>query len=190
MDSRLNVITMQATRLLALSLIAALASISLTACEPAPAPKASPTESAKAAGLIGQPHPPFELKDLEGVSRKSSEWRGKVMVINFWATWCPPCRKEMPAFVELQDKYAERGLQFIGVAIDNPDKVQDFADSFAVNYPMLVGEIDAIELGKLYGNRFGQLPYTVIVARDGTIAHIERGEFTHEEAEAIFAKLW
>ena len=72
--------------------------------------------------------PGFELKDLDGELRNANEWNGQVMVVNFWATWCPPCRKEMPAFIELQEKYGSLGLQFVGIALDDAQKVEDFIE--------------------------------------------------------------
>jgi len=128
--------------------------------------------------------PEFSLPDENGKIRNIKEWDGKVLVINFWATWCPPCRKEMPAFIELQEEYGKQGLQFIGVAIDDPEKVVDFMDTYGVNYPMLIGDIKAIEVSKSYGNRFGALPYTVIVSRQGEMTFVQRGELTKEAAEA------
>jgi peroxiredoxin len=139
--------------------------------------------------MVGKTAPPFQLPDIDKVVRHSDRWAGKVMVVNFWATWCPPCRSETPLFVELQEKYADAGLQFVGIAIDTPDKVRDFMDTYGVNYPMLVGEDDAIEIAKDYGNRFGALPYTVVVDRDSKIRFVQRGELTREAAEQAIARL-
>lgn len=108
--------------------------------------------------MVNHHRPDFALPDLEGHLRKASEWDGKVTIVNFWATWCPPCRKEMPDFVELQELYGSQGVQFIGIAIDNKEKVQDFIDTIGVNYPTLVGDNEAIEVAKQYGDRFGALP--------------------------------
>jgi len=132
---------------------------------------------------IGSYRPEFSLPDIEGEQHKLSDWDGKVLIINFWATWCPPCRKETPMFVALQEQYGEQGLQFIGVAIDEKDNVIDFADTYGVNYPMLLGDLEAINISKQYGNRFGTLPYTVIVDRQGKITFIQRGELHKETAE-------
>lgn len=142
-----------------------------------------------AQSMVSQAAPTFRLPDIENTPRSSQEWVGKVVVLNFWATWCPPCIKETPAFVELQEEYGARGLQFVGVAIDNKDKVKDFMDTYGVNYPMLIGEDTAIQLTKDYGNRFGALPYTVIIDRQGTIQFIQRGELTQEVAEKNFRHL-
>ncbi len=134
--------------------------------------------------LIGQRRPAFELPDLDGEARSIDEWDGKILLVNFWATWCPPCRKEMPDFVDMQAQYGEQGLQIVGVAIDERDAVQDFADSLGVNYPILVGAIDASEIAKRYGNRFGALPYSVMIDRKGKIRFIQPGELTRETFEA------
>jgi len=139
------------------------------------------------AGLaaMGALRPDFRLPDVDGVMHEVSEWDGKVLVVNFWATWCPPCRKEMPAFVELQEKYGKRGLQFLGIAIDRPEAVKDFMDVVAINYPILIGELSAIDVGKRYGNRLGTLPYTVLVDRDGKMVFSKRGELSREQAEEV-----
>ena len=175
--------------------------LALTACNKPPqsdsndkAPAATARESNQPSGTtvanpIGKPRPDFSLVDLQGKKHDIKEWDGKVLVINFWATWCPPCRKEMPAFVSLQEKYGARGLQFVGVAVDTPQNVTDFADTYGVNYPMLVGELKAIDIGKLYGNRFGALPYTVIIDRSGKIVFVQRGGLTKEIAEKTLLPL-
>ena len=171
-------------------ILTTLLSLSLTACDNNPnnttAPAGDPQQNAAtkpAVAKIGAYRPEFSLPDLDGKMRQLSEWDGKVLVINFWATWCPPCRKETPAFVELQEKYGAQGLQFIGVAIDEKDNVIDFADTYGVNYPMLLGDLEAINTSKAYGNRFGTLPYTVIVDRKGNINFIQRGELLKNVAE-------
>ncbi len=142
-----------------------------------------------AEAMLNQTAPTFSLKDSEGKLRNSREWAGKVVVLNFWATWCPPCRSETPMFVELQEKYGATGLQFVGIAIDDADKVQDFMDTYGINYPMLIGENDAIDTAKQYGNQFGALPYTVIIDRQDKIRYIQRGELKEDVAEKHLRKL-
>jgi len=131
--------------------------------------------------MIGKQRPEFQLPDTEGKIRSISEWDNKVLVVNFWATWCPPCRREIPMFIDLQDRYADKGLQFIGVAIDKPDMVSDFIDTMGINYPILVGESDAMSITKQYGNRFGALPYTVVIDRSGNIIFRKRGEIDRDQ---------
>ncbi len=152
------------------------------------APVAQATVSPSAA-VAGMPRPDFQLPDLDGTLRSPAEWDGKVLVVNFWATWCPPCRKEIPAFIELQDKYGERGLQFVGIAVDQRDAVQDYAEVIGINYPFLFGELEAIEVGKAYGNRFGALPFTVVVDRQGKVAFVKQGELSREKAEQMILSL-
>jgi peroxiredoxin len=135
-----------------------------------------------AQAMISYPAPEYQLPDITGAMHNSHEWDGKVVVLNFWATWCPPCRSETPAFVQLQDELGSAGLQFVGIAIDDKDKVQDFMDTYGVNYPMLLGEQKAIDVAKNYGNRFGALPYTVIIDRQGKIQFVQRGELTRDIA--------
>jgi len=141
------------------------------------------------AALVPAIRPAFSLPDLEGKLRHVSEWDGKVLVVNFWATWCPPCRKEMPVFIALQEKYAAQGLQFIGIALDETDKVQDFVDTLAVEYPILLGGKQAERVSVAYGNRFGALPYTVMIDRNKNIVSMHRGGLTQAQAEQQIKRL-
>ncbi len=139
--------------------------------------------------LLGQARPAFSLSDLDGVVQDVAQWDGKVVLINFWATWCPPCRKEMPAFVELHEQYAADGFEIVGIAIDDAEAVRDFIDTLGVNYPILVGDLDASEVSRLYGNHLGALPYSVLVDRDGTIRFIKPGELTHDVLDSELQRL-
>lgn len=129
--------------------------------------------------------PPFQLPDLSGVLRRADEWHGQLLVINFWATWCPPCREEIPVFVELQRRYAERGLQFVGIAIDDPGPVAAYVEAVGINYPILIGQLAGIELSKVMGNDSGGLPFTAVVDRRGQIVLANVGVLTAEDAEAV-----
>lgn len=110
------------------------------------------------------------LKDFEGRPRTLADYRGKILVINYWATWCAPCREEIPLFVRLQRDYAAKNVQFIGIAIDQVDKVRVFAEEYRINYPLLIGGLDAVELSRKTGNTAGVLPYTLLVGSDGRSA--------------------
>lgn len=103
-------------------------------------------------------------------------WRGKTLLVNFWATWCTPCREEMPLFNAMQDRYAPNGVQFVGIAIDTPEAVQAFAKQLSIRYPLLIGDAAGIELTRRLGNRAGGLPYTVLVGPDGRIVHAHLGQ--------------
>ena len=139
--------------------------------------------------IIGTTRPAFELIDTDGKLRNIDEWNGNVLLINFWATWCPPCKKEMPAFIELQEQYAAQGFQVIGVAIDDLESVSDFVDTLGVNYPALIAEYAGIELSREYGNHIGALPYSVFVGRDGKIALTRTGELSKKQTESIILPL-
>lgn len=127
--------------------------------------------------------------DLNDKAQPFSQWRGRVVVLNFWATWCPPCRTEIPDFVKVQEKFEARGLTIVGLAIDSKDKVQVFADEMAINYPVLIGDTRAMDLSKAAGNRLGGLPYTVILDRQGKIVATEIGGLTAAKLEGLISPL-
>ena len=131
----------------------------------------------------------FSLPDLEGKTHALSQWRGKLIVLNFWATWCPPCRQEIPAFVELQQRYGPRGVQFIGVAIDeNHAQIREFQDYYFMNYPTLLGSDATMDVMAAYGNRIGTLPFTVLIDPQGMIVTRKIGAYTLEDLEQLFQK--
>ena len=146
--------------------------------QPESPPSAARSSPNAAPDLIGKRRPDFILPDLSGKLQDVSQWDGKVVLVNFWATWCPPCRREIPAFIELQDQYREHGLQIVGVAIDEPEVVRQFADTVGVNYPMLNGTLKATQLARAFGNSYGALPYSVLVDRHGVIRYVRPGELT------------
>jgi len=137
---------------------------------------------------IGNQRPEFSAMDLNGQLRNIKEWDGDLIVLNFWATWCPPCRKEIPEFIKLQQTYGKQGLQFIGIAIDNEHDVADYAESVGMNYPNLVVEADGVGLAKHYGNGIGALPYTVIVNRNSEISDTFKGELSKKHAKNLLEK--
>jgi len=139
--------------------------------------------------FVSNTRPLFKLKDLEDKVRDVKEWDGNVLMINFWATWCPPCRKEMPAFIELQEKYKDKGFTIIGIALDEKQAVIDFTEPMGMNYPILLGDQEGMPLTTAYGNRLGVLPFTVIVDRHGNIIHRKRSEITFQQAEAMIKPL-
>jgi thiol-disulfide isomerase/thioredoxin len=129
------------------------------------------------------------LPDEQGVTQELGQWRGKVLVVNFWATWCEPCREEMPEFVRVQRELGPRGVQFVGVAVDQADKVAAFAKELGLNYPVLIGGYDAIDLSKNLGNRLVALPFTIVVDRQGRVAYTQLGPFKRDQIRPIVANL-
>jgi len=125
------------------------------------------------------------LPDMEGKPQALAQWRGKVMVVNFWATWCRPCLEEIPEFVRMQEKFGKEGLQFVGIAVDNAAKVREFAIKYRMNYPVLIGEMDGVELARVAGNELGGLPFTVIVDRNGRLIGTELGGLNEQKLTAI-----
>lgn len=146
-------------------------------------------ETAAAPDISAEPVFAASFKDLDDKLQPLAQWRGKVVVLNFWAPWCPPCREEIPDFIKLQDKYRERGLIFVGLALDEKLKVQAFADEMSINYPILLGEMDAVDLARKIGNRLGGLPFTVIIDRNGRIVVSEVGGLSMARMEEILAPL-
>ena len=137
-----------------------------------------------AAALLG-----VALPDSKGREQSLGQWKGKVLVVNFWATWCAPCREEMPEFVTAQQDLGARGLQMVGIAVDQADKVDAFATELGLNYPSLVGGFGALELSKTLGNRLGALPFTVIVDRSGRVAHTQLGPIKASDLRSIVGQL-
>lgn len=155
------------------------------------APAQPPAVQARTAGesMLGKMRPGFVLADVAGRTRNLDEWNGKVLVLNFWATWCPPCLKEIPEFVQLQNKYADGGLQFLGIALQKPEQVVDFVREQGMNYPVLAGETAVIEIAESYGNTSGALPYTAVVDRTGLIHYAKAGPLSGAELEKIVQPL-
>lgn len=131
----------------------------------------------------------FALKDLAGKTYTQHSWPGKVLVINFWATWCPPCLKEIPGFIRLQEKYGKDGLQFVGISVDTPEAVARFWQDMKINYPLLLADDTTYELMAAYGNPRGGLPYSAIVTPEGQIAATRLGAYEEIELEHILQPL-
>ena len=136
-----------------------------------------------------QLRPEFTLPDLQDTARAISEWDGKLIVLNFWATWCVPCKEEMPQFVTLQSRLEKQGVQFVGVALDDRTPVARFAELLSINYPLLLGGFDAIDIARAYGNDAGALPYTVIIDRNRKIRHTHLGAIDSGELTRLLEEL-
>ena len=160
----------------------------------APAAEASPATPAAAAdtGMTSEPIV-FELGDMNGTRRQSSEWDGRPRLLNFWATWCAPCRREIPLLKQTQDEYGESlDLQVIGIAVDRLEDVVAYAEEAEFNYPILVGELDAMEVAESSGVEFIGLPFTLIVSPSGELIKPHIGEIKDEhivEITTVFAQM-
>ena len=133
--------------------------------------------------------PQFALKDLEGKLRSSDEFSGKAVIVNFWATWCAPCRREIPLLNALQSEYGPRGLQVLGIAVDTPENVAAYQQELKLEYPSLQGELEAIEVGRKFGLDLYGLPVSVFTDKQGKILGVHIGELTRDDAEAYLAKM-
>ena len=132
---------------------------------------------------------PGGLLDLTGKPRDLAEWQGRVLVCNFWATWCAPCREEIPLLVAARGKFASAGVEIVGIAIDNADKVGAFARQIGISYPVLLAEAHGLDLMRDLGNSSGGLPYTVFFDRRGRPAQTKLGALKQDELEAILARM-
>ena len=131
----------------------------------------------------------WPLQDLQGGPSPLERWRGKPLVVNFWATWCEPCRTETPLLVKIQQKYAANGLQMIGISLDSAAKVTEFAAEFKIPYPLLIASLDAIEITRDLGNKAAGLPYTVVLNRQGKVLARHLGGISEEQLEQAVAPL-
>ena len=130
----------------------------------------------------------FTLKDMNGKDVKLSDFKGKVVLVNFWATWCPPCKAEVPDLVELKGKYGSQGFEILGISVDDPiEELKPFADRFKVNYPLLVGA-DRDDVQEAFGPIYG-VPVSMLVSRDGKICTRFMGQVTRERAEQAIRSL-
>jgi thiol-disulfide isomerase/thioredoxin len=125
----------------------------------------------------------LSLPDLSNRPQALAQWKGKVLVVNFWATWCPPCKEEMPEFSTISGKYADKGVQFAGISIDSADKVIAFHKETPVSYPLLIAGLDTLDLASDLGNRAKGLPFTVVLRRDGSVQRVKLGKFPGKELE-------
>lgn len=162
-------------------------------------PPEGPATEAKTAptGANGEPdsppevvdsrRPDFTLPDRSGEPRSIGDFDDRVVLLNFWATWCPPCLEEVPALDHLHRELGDEGLSVVGVALEDAEPVQAFAEEHDVGYPLLVGGREAFDIAADYGNARGTLPYTVVIDRSGKIRATHQGALTREEAQALVA---
>lgn len=126
------------------------------------------------------------FRDGAGQSQSLGQYQGRLLVLNFWATWCAPCREEMPAFSRLSQRWAGRGVQFVGLSSEAPEVVARFAREVPVAYPLWTGD-EADPLGRRLGNRLGVLPYTAILDPSGKVLEVRVGPYTEAELDGRLA---
>lgn len=133
--------------------------------------------------LTAQPAPAWKLKDLAGREVSSDQFKGKVVVVDFWATWCGPCVSEIPGYVALQKKYGAEGLVIVGVSLDrkSPEYVKKFVEAHAMNYTVVMGDDQIVEA---FGG-FDAIPTTFLINRSGRIMHKKTGSMAHDEYEQL-----
>jgi thiol-disulfide isomerase/thioredoxin len=122
---------------------------------------------------------PWQTSDGKSVDTK--EWREKVLVINFWASWCPPCVEEMPTLDKLQVEFKSQNVLFVGIGIDSPSNIREFLEKTPVSYPIVIGGLEGSNISKQMGNAQGALPYTVIINSQGKATSSKLGKISEEE---------
>ena len=122
---------------------------------------------------------PWQTSD--GKSANSENWRQKVLVVNFWASWCPPCVEEMPALDKIAQEYASKNVLIVGIGIDSPSNIRQFLEMTPVSYPIVIGGLEGSNLSKQMGNTQGALPYTVIINQKGKAIYTKLGKISEEE---------
>jgi len=161
-----------------------LAVIALWFDQSATSPTSNTSQVQASAGVIYT----ASFPDASGIPQSLGRWQQNLLVINFWATWCGPCKAEMPVLSKLQQKYAAHGLQIVGIAADSTLNVGNFAQKTVVTYPLLSDEVHAMDFSRRLGNRMNLLPYTVVVRPGGEVVHTRLGAISEVEFEPIIIK--
>jgi thiol-disulfide isomerase/thioredoxin len=139
--------------------------------------------------LLGSYRPDFQLASNSGEFLGPADFSGKTILLNFWATWCAPCRQEMPMLMDLQRSHKSAGLQVIGIALDDAQIVRNFIKTFGISYPILVGSEDVFTTSAAYGNGEGVLPYSVLIDKTGVVRWQYAGIIKHEEISSLLSEL-
>lgn len=144
----------------------------------------APAENSAVARLFSQ-----TMTDTGGKPQPLSQWQGKPLVINFWATWCAPCVQEMPELSALQGEIQSKQIQILGIGIDSPSNIAEFANKYKISYPLYNGGLEASELSRQLGNQAGGLPFTIVIGRDGQVKKTFLGRLHMDELRKEIARL-
>ena len=173
----------------------ALSLVPLPAPTPAPAPEvvrapgeATPAQATVASRRIPEDLPTISLPDAAGVKHTLADYRGKLLLVNFWATWCEPCRREIPLLKALRREYGKDGLEIVGIAVDYHDAVVKYALAGGIDYPLLVGEQGGLEAVTAFGME-AVLPFSVFADRQGRVVTLKVGELHADEARLILERM-
>ncbi len=163
----------------------------IAAIDAAPPAAMNPAEAGTldAPTLEASTHPSFSLMGLDGKMHDFDQFAGRHRLLNFWATWCAPCRREIPLLKEFQAEQGDDGILIIGIAVDVMEDVQQYAESAEFNYPILVGEMDAMAVAEQSGLQFHAMPFTMIVSADGEYLNAHFGELHRPDLDKISAVL-
>lgn len=155
----------------------------------APTPTDNTVDASLAAAAVRIPDalPVFTLSNLQGLPTPISTWAGRPLVINFWATWCAPCRREIPLLKALSGEWASRNIAVIGIAVDHRNEVLKFADQFKIDYPLLIGEQDALDVAAKLGMDPPAFPFTVFTDARGEVVALFVGELHRPQADLIIS---
>jgi len=142
-------------------------------------------QSAAPSARLAYTLPVFTLADVHNQPRTLQDWPDKALIVNFWATWCAPCRREIPLLKQLQSKHGDEGFQVIGIAVDFRDKVLAYTKEMQIDYPVLIGEQDALDAAAAFGVDAIGFPFTIFADRQGRIVVAHLGELTAAQADVI-----
>jgi thiol-disulfide isomerase/thioredoxin len=131
----------------------------------------------------------LSLTDSHGKLQKLSQWQGKFLLVNFWATWCAPCVQEMPELSELQKDFSRSNVQLIGLGIDSPSNIAEFAQKYQISYPLFAAGMEGTDLSRLLGNQAAGLPFTVLISPDGNLLKSYLGRLNIEQLRSDIRKL-
>ena len=149
----------------------------------------SPVAGPATPSRLAETVPVFQLADRSGETRSLQDWQGKSLIVNFWATWCAPCRREIPLLKQIARDHADDGVEVIGIAVDFREKVLAYADEMQIDYPLLIGEQDALDAAAAFGIDSIGFPFTVFADRQGRLVFAQLGELHADQAELILEQV-